>query len=86
MMKIRLKMNITKTKVMVVDNTLTNVNNVLIENVKGYIIPGTTVTTLNPIGKVKCMLKIYTVTLLQMCACIHVHHPNVEEIIQGVRC
>ena len=38
--KIRLKMNITKTKVMVVDNTLTNVNNVLIENVKGYIIPG----------------------------------------------
>ena len=31
-----LKMNITKTKVMVVDNTPINVNNVLIENVPGY--------------------------------------------------
>ena len=31
-----LKMNITKTKVMVVDNTPINVNNVLIENVQGY--------------------------------------------------
>ena len=32
-----LKMNIAKTKVMVVDNTPVNVNNVLIENVEGYI-------------------------------------------------
>ena len=31
-----LKMNIAKTKVMVVDNTPINVNNVLIENVPGY--------------------------------------------------
>ena len=31
-----LKMNIAKTKVMVVDNTHINVNNVLIENVQGY--------------------------------------------------
>ena len=31
-----LKMNIAKTKVMVVDNTPKNVNNVLIENVEGY--------------------------------------------------
>ena len=31
-----LKMNIAKTKVMVVDNTPINVNNVLIENVEGY--------------------------------------------------
>ncbi len=30
-------MNITKTKVMVVDNTPINVNNVLIENVQGYV-------------------------------------------------
>ena len=34
-----LKMNITKTKVMVVDNTPINVNNVLIENVPGYVSP-----------------------------------------------
>ena len=32
-----LKMNITKTKVMVVDNTPINVNNVLIENFPGYV-------------------------------------------------
>ena len=32
-----LKMNIEKTKVIVVDNTLINVNNVLIENVQGYV-------------------------------------------------
>ena len=32
-----LKMNITKTKVMVVDNTPINVNNVVIENVPGYV-------------------------------------------------
>ena len=31
-----LKMNIARTKVMVVDNTPINVNNVLIENVQGY--------------------------------------------------
>ena len=44
-----LKMNITKTKVMVVDNTPINVNNVLIENVPGYIrVLG---TTLQPQGK-----------------------------------
>ena len=41
-----LKMNITKTKVMVVDNTPINVNNVLIENVPGYVIG----TTLQPQG------------------------------------
>ena len=35
-----LKMNITKTKVMVVDNTTINVNNVLIENVPGYVYLG----------------------------------------------
>ena len=35
-----LKMNITKTKVMVVDNTPINVNNVLIENVQGYVYLG----------------------------------------------
>ena len=35
-----LKMNITKTKVMVVDNTPINVNNVLIENVEGYVCLG----------------------------------------------
>ena len=32
-----LKMNITKTTVMVVDNTPINVNNVLMENVQGYV-------------------------------------------------
>ena len=32
-----LKMNIANTKVMVVDDTLLNVNNVLIENVQGYV-------------------------------------------------
>ena len=32
-----LKMNIAKTKVMVVDNNPINVNNVLIENVQGYV-------------------------------------------------
>ena len=35
-----LKMNITKTKVMVVDNIPINVNNVLIENVQGYVYVG----------------------------------------------
>ena len=35
-----LKMNITKTKVMVVDNTPIHVNNVLIENVPGYVYLG----------------------------------------------
>ena len=35
-----LKMNITKTKVMVVDNTPINVNNVLIEHVPGYVYLG----------------------------------------------
>ena len=35
-----LKMNIAKTKVMVVDNTPINVNNVLIENVQGYVYVG----------------------------------------------
>ena len=35
-----LKMNIAKTKVMVVDNTPLNVNNVLIENVQGYVYLG----------------------------------------------
>ena len=34
------RMNITKTKVMVVDNTPINVNNVLIENVPGYVYLG----------------------------------------------
>ncbi len=35
-----IKINITKTKVMVVDNTPINVNNVLIENVPGYVYLG----------------------------------------------
>ena len=35
-----LKMNIAKTKVMVVDNTPINVNNVLVENVPGYVYLG----------------------------------------------
>ena len=35
-----LKMNITKTKVVVLDNTPINVNNVLIENVQGYVYLG----------------------------------------------
>ena len=35
-----LKMNIAKTKVMVVENTPINVNNVLIENVQGYVYLG----------------------------------------------
>ena len=35
-----LKMTIAKTKVMVVDNTPINVNNVLIENVPGYVYLG----------------------------------------------
>ena len=35
-----LKMNIAKTKVMVVDNTPINVNNVLIENVEGSVYLG----------------------------------------------
>ena len=35
-----LKMNIAKTKLMVVDNTPVNVNNVLIENVHGYVYLG----------------------------------------------
>ena len=35
-----LKMNIAKTKVMVVDNTPINFNNVLIENVEGYVYLG----------------------------------------------
>ena len=43
------KMNITKTKVMVVDNTPINVNNVLIENVQGYVYLGQ--YTLQPQGK-----------------------------------
>ena len=38
--RIGLKMNIAKTKVMVVDNTPINVNNVLIENVQGYVYLG----------------------------------------------
>ena len=38
--RIGLKMNIAKTKVMVVDNTPINVNNVLIENVPGYVYSG----------------------------------------------
>ena len=36
-----LKMNIPKTKVMVVDNTPINVDNVLIENVQGHCVPCT---------------------------------------------
>ena len=43
-----LKMNITKTKVMVVDNPPINVNNVLIENVQRLRVLG---TTLQPQGK-----------------------------------
>ena len=39
-----LKMKITKTKVMVVDNTPINVNNVLIENVQGYLYLGQNTT------------------------------------------
>ena len=35
-----LKINIANTKVMVVDNTPINVNNVLIENVEGYVYLG----------------------------------------------
>ena len=35
-----LKMNIAKTKVIVVDDTPINVNNVLIENVQGYVYLG----------------------------------------------
>ena len=35
-----LKMNIAKIKVMVVDNSQMNVNNVLIENVEGYMYLG----------------------------------------------
>ena len=35
-----LKMNIAKTKVMVVDNTPINVNNVMIENIPGYVYLG----------------------------------------------
>ena len=35
-----LKMNIAKPKVMVVDNTPININNVLIENVEGYVYLG----------------------------------------------
>ena len=38
--QIGLKKNITKTKVMVVDNTPINGNNVLIENVPGYVYLG----------------------------------------------
>ena len=38
--RMRLNMNIAKTKVMVVDNTPINVNNVLIENVQGYMYLG----------------------------------------------
>ena len=38
--QIGLKMNITKTKVMVVGNTPINVNNVLTENVPGYVYLG----------------------------------------------
>ena len=38
--QIGLKMNITKAKVMVVDNTPINVNNVLIEHVPGYLYLG----------------------------------------------
>ena len=35
-----LKMNIAKTKLLVADNTPINVNNVLIENVQGYVYLG----------------------------------------------
>ena len=35
-----LKMNIANTKVMVVDNTSINMNNVLIDNVHGYVYLG----------------------------------------------
>ena len=35
-----LKMNIAKTKVMVIDNTPINLNNVLVENVEGYVYLG----------------------------------------------
>ena len=35
-----LKMNIAKTKLMVVDNTPINVNNALIENIPGYVYLG----------------------------------------------
>ena len=45
-----LKMNIAKTKVMVVDNTPINMNNVLIENVPGYV-SALLGTTLQPQGK-----------------------------------
>ena len=38
--RIGLKMNIAKTKVMVIDITPINVNNVLIENVQGYVYLG----------------------------------------------
>ena len=38
--RIRLKMNIAKTNVMVVDNTPINVNNVLIANVQGFVYLG----------------------------------------------
>ena len=38
--RIGLKMSIAKTKVVVVDNTPINVNNVLIENVPGYVYLG----------------------------------------------
>ena len=47
-MGIKKKMNIAKTKVMVVDNTPINVNSVLNENVQGYGVLG---TTLQPQGK-----------------------------------
>ena len=46
--RLGLKMNIAKTKVMVVDNTPINVNNVLIENVQGYVYLG---QQLQPQGK-----------------------------------
>ena len=38
--KFGFKMNIAKTKVMVLDNTPINMNNVLIENVSGYLYLG----------------------------------------------
>ena len=46
-MRMGLKMNIAKTHVMVVDNTAINVNNVLIEDIDGYVIG----TTQQPQGK-----------------------------------
>ena len=46
-----LKMNIAKTKVMVVDNTPINVNNVLIENVPGYVYLGQHYSLREPQGK-----------------------------------